>query len=112
MIKTKVPLFGKNSFPTSSAHGNMGRIGVTPLLRCQQCGFVNDSRNTAWAKQGDGLVNVPFNGVSGDPTTEQVVRAGCAFCGSLKWRYKKPPKLQDDIRLSDGHTSKYKKKRR
>lgn len=101
MSRKRLPSYGNSTFPTPSARARNGRIGVTPLLRCVQCGFVNDVRSTTWGTQGDGLV--PQEG--GQPG-EQRVAAGCAQCGSIFWRKNKPPALPDDEFLSDGHVKK------
>lgn len=66
-----------------------------------QCGFVNDTRLTAWAEKGDGLVDSgSFADLYGKTRNEtgksQRVVGGCAFCGSMKWQKQRPRKLSDD----------------
>ena len=81
---------GQDVYPSPTA-GDGKRIGKTSFHRCIQCGFVNNTRSTAFGDKGDGL--------SGEPqTTEesQEVTGGCAFCGSKKWLKHKPRKYPDD----------------
>jgi hypothetical protein len=80
------PSHGIQVFPSPTG-GTRRRlkIGITPYLRCIQCGFANDTRKTTWSKQGEGI----------DPVTQEV-KAGCKFCGSLFWQEQKPPKIADD----------------
>lgn len=83
-MKRSAPSFGRQVYPTPTG-GTKRRlsIGVTPLRRCIQCGFVNDTRNTAWSRQGPDVVIDP-------------PQSGCKNCGSLFWQEQKPPKIADD----------------
>src|SRR3990167_3869320 len=93
MIRSRAPDIGINIYPSQTA-GRTKRLGVTSFLPCIQCGSYNDTRTTAWAKQGDGL-----SVIDGSSPTEFKVGAGCWFCGSLKWRKEKPGKYPDDREL-------------
>lgn len=92
-MKSKFPDLGADTYPSDTGN-RTERIGETPFRRCRQCGSVNDTRATAFSKQGDGLVDAG-TGVSGD----QVSDSGCWFCGSLFWQKTKPMKLPDDQML-------------
>lgn len=99
----KSPSFGITVYPSPSRRSE-GQIGVTPLMRCVQCGFPNDTRNTAWSNSGEGIgaaYAVTVDAAPGqDPTYKDTkdrdVQGGCAACGSLKWRPSKPAALPDD----------------
>lgn len=80
-MKNRVPSFGVSVFPSpTGGPGRARRIGVTPFVRCMQCGFVNDSRKIAWSRKGEG----------------EEGKSGCAFCASLYWASQKPAKIRDD----------------
>jgi len=77
---------GFSPFFTSSFSGGE-RIGKTPFRRCIHCGMYNDTRKTAWAKKGDGVIRSgPRKGESS---------SGCVFCGSKHWLKGKPVKLPE-----------------
>ena len=92
-MKSKFPDLGADVYPSDTGN-RTERIGETPFRRCRQCGMVNDTRATAFSKNGDGLVDTP-----GGSPGEQSVGSGCAFCGSLFWQRVKPEKLPDDTFL-------------
>lgn len=82
----KAPSYGNSVFPSPTGGAKRRlKIGISPYLRCIQCGFPNDTRKTAWSTNGEGI----------DPKTG-IVKAGCKFCGSLFWQEQKPPKIADD----------------
>ena len=101
MKKPRSPMWGSPMYPSSSARNDKSRIGVTPLLRCRQCGAVNNTQATSYSETGDGLVDQ-----EGGEVGEQRVGAGCWFCGSLFWRDTRPPVYPNDERIPDGHIKK------
>lgn len=89
--------FGKKLHPGPQARRSPRRFGYSPLIRCQQCGWPNDSRTTAWATKGDGYSATPASsGASTGITVEMKNRAGCANCGSMNWHNGPPPQIEDD----------------
>lgn len=104
MRKDFAPSQGITVYPSASGNRKEGQIGVTPFMRCIQCGMPNDTRRTGWSAQGEGLsdpVSVTVSVAPGQDssTADTKVRsgvAGCRFCSSMKWRPTKPPILPDD----------------
>lgn len=104
MRRGRGPSYGQSIYPSPSAKKE-GRIGVTPFMRCVQCGLPNDTRKVSWSETGEGLseaVDVTVTPVTGQTqaeanTKERNVLSGCRFCGSLKWRETKVKALPDDI---------------
>lgn len=88
--------FGIRVHPGSYSGKGKRRIGITPIIRCMQCGFPNDTRSCGWSNQGEG------NAPSGD-SSEMLQGSGCGFCGSMFWYPSPPPALEDDRLLSDRH---------
>jgi hypothetical protein len=83
---------GRNNHPAGRFARGGKRLGLTPFMYCVQCGTANDTRATAWSKDGEGISHED----DGTPSVD----AGCAFCGSLFWQYQKPKKLRDDPKPS------------
>lgn len=98
------PSFGTTIYPSPSGNRREGQIGVTPFMRCIQCGMPNDTRKTAWSNSDEGFGEayaVTVDAAPGQDTTykdtmDRDVQGGCRFCGSLKWRLSKPKALPDD----------------
>ena len=62
-MKRSAPSFGKTVFPSpTGGTRRRGKIGVTPMGRCIQCGQVNDKRKTSWSKRGEGREGAPVAG--------------------------------------------------
>jgi hypothetical protein len=88
MNRVKYAPHGTPVYPSPTA-GRGERLGRTPWRRCRQCGCPNDTRTTAWASAGDGLVE------DSDSPADRTVTAGCRFCGSLQWLTNKPRPIED-----------------
>ena len=88
------PNFGSSVHPSETASGKKDRVGITALLKCQQCGAYNNSNRTTWSKQGEGLTD-------SEDGTDSVNGSGCWHCGSLNWRKSKPPKIREDENVHD-----------
>lgn len=84
---------GRILYPAPGASRDGRQVGRTPLRRCIQCGFPNDTRKVAVGK-GDGIRQDAISGY--DDAKDPVVTSGCAFCGSHKWLEGNPKPLADD----------------